>query len=499
MSVQRNWSELLQTKTGNGLPEGAEPKKAADVESTLPLLSPNHENGTAGNTANGNTANGKAANGTREETKTGRPSIALDEDIRAVLARVETPHTPKKQRTETPEPVKKAEAPKPVTESQKPVIKETAAPAPSKPAVERVAPETPAVHASPAPWTEPKRSRTPMIAAAVGAVVLIAGGVSAYVFRDHFISSSKQSAAAPAGAVLQLSVEPQGTGLSIQWNPAAPAVTRAKQASLTILETGQPPQTVPLEADLLKSGHMFYQPASSRTEFRMEVVGPTGEVDRESVLAMSKPPAAGTETTQARVETPAKINAPAIQTPTTLASAQQQPLPQQGTTQQIASVEEPPKPAPAPVRTFVPPPVQQQAAPQQPSAPLLDPAANMTSAPIYNPAAGLAMSGHVAVPQPNAPQHTSVGGRVEPAKLIKRIAPVYPSLAASARLHGSVRFSATIGKDGRLRNIQTVSGQPILAQAAKDAVQQWVYQPSTLNGQPIEVTTQIEVDFSARQ
>jgi protein TonB len=62
-----------------------------------------------------------------------------------------------------------------------------------------------------------------------------------------------------------------------------------------------------------------------------------------------------------------------------------------------------------------------------------------------------------------------------------------------------VRFTVTIGKDGRVQNMTLVSGDPVLAQAAKDAVQQWVYKPTLLNGDPVEVTTQVDVNFTLSQ
>jgi len=76
---------------------------------------------------------------------------------------------------------------------------------------------------------------------------------------------------------------------------------------------------------------------------------------------------------------------------------------------------------------------------------------------------------------------------------------VYPPLARQARIQGTVRFSAIIGKDGTIQNLQLVSGHPLLVQSATDAVKQWVYQPTQLNGEPVEVITQIDVNFTLTQ
>jgi protein TonB len=59
-----------------------------------------------------------------------------------------------------------------------------------------------------------------------------------------------------------------------------------------------------------------------------------------------------------------------------------------------------------------------------------------------------------------------------------------------------VRFTALIAKDGTVQNLRLISGPPMLVQAATEAVKQWVYQPALLNGEPVEVTTQIEVNFA---
>jgi protein TonB len=92
-----------------------------------------------------------------------------------------------------------------------------------------------------------------------------------------------------------------------------------------------------------------------------------------------------------------------------------------------------------------------------------------------------------------------VGGNVQAANLIKKITPVYPALAKSARIQGTVRFTAIIGKDGTIQNLQLVSGHPMLVQSATEAVKQWVYRPTLLNDEPVEVITQIDVNFTLSQ
>jgi protein TonB len=96
-------------------------------------------------------------------------------------------------------------------------------------------------------------------------------------------------------------------------------------------------------------------------------------------------------------------------------------------------------------------------------------------------------------------QRIRVGGNVQQANLIRKITPIYPPLAKQARIQGTVRFTAIIGKDGSIQNLQLVSGHPLLVPAAQDAVRQWLYRPTLLNGEPVEVITQIDVNFTLNQ
>lgn len=99
--------------------------------------------------------------------------------------------------------------------------------------------------------------------------------------------------------------------------------------------------------------------------------------------------------------------------------------------------------------------------------------------------------------QPQAPMRVSAG--VQMAKLVKKVIPGYPPLAKSARISGVVHLLGIIARDGTIRNLQLVSGHPLLARAALEAVQQWVYQPTLLNGEPVEVIAPIDVYFTLGQ
>jgi protein TonB len=99
----------------------------------------------------------------------------------------------------------------------------------------------------------------------------------------------------------------------------------------------------------------------------------------------------------------------------------------------------------------------------------------------------------------NQPQRIRVGGNVQSMNLVNKITPVYPPEAKQARIQGTVRFDAVIGKDGAIQNLTLVSGHPLLVPVATDAVKQWVYKPTLLNGQPTEVETQIDINFTLAQ
>jgi len=96
---------------------------------------------------------------------------------------------------------------------------------------------------------------------------------------------------------------------------------------------------------------------------------------------------------------------------------------------------------------------------------------------------------------PAVTQHLRVSQVME-GNLIHRVQPEYPSLARQARIQGQVSLRAIISRDGRIENLQVENGHPLLVQAAIDAVRQWRYRPYMLNGEPVEVETQITVNFT---
>ncbi len=99
-------------------------------------------------------------------------------------------------------------------------------------------------------------------------------------------------------------------------------------------------------------------------------------------------------------------------------------------------------------------------------------------------------------PKIATPQRVRVSSGVVQGLLVRRVNPVYPPLARQARIQGTVILQAQISKTGDIENLQLISGHPMLAPAAIEAVKQWKYRPYLLNGEPCEVDTQIQVNFT---
>jgi len=114
---------------------------------------------------------------------------------------------------------------------------------------------------------------------------------------------------------------------------------------------------------------------------------------------------------------------------------------------------------------------------------------------------GGVIGGVGAAPPPPRPSQTRIkqGGAVTAASLINKVQPTYPPLARQTRISGTVRLHAIISKDGSVQQLEVLSGHPLLVQAALDAVRQWRYRPTLLNGEAVEVDTTIDVIFSLNQ
>ena len=109
---------------------------------------------------------------------------------------------------------------------------------------------------------------------------------------------------------------------------------------------------------------------------------------------------------------------------------------------------------------------------------------------------GIVSSTPVAVPKMATPKSVRVSLGVAAGLLVHQVKPTYPPLARQARIQGTVMLAAVISKDGSITNLHVISGHPMLTGAALDAVKQWKYRPYMLNNEPVEVETQVQVNFS---
>jgi protein TonB len=98
--------------------------------------------------------------------------------------------------------------------------------------------------------------------------------------------------------------------------------------------------------------------------------------------------------------------------------------------------------------------------------------------------------------RPVAPRRIRVASAVQQALVISQARPVYPPLAIQARIEGIVELNAIIARDGSVLHLTVAKGHPFLVQSALDAAKQWRYQPTLIDGQPVEVQTTIDVGFT---
>jgi TonB family protein len=98
--------------------------------------------------------------------------------------------------------------------------------------------------------------------------------------------------------------------------------------------------------------------------------------------------------------------------------------------------------------------------------------------------------------QPTPSSRVRVGGNAASSNLIHKVPPVYPQGAKDSHIQGTVVLETYVNKDGLVDNLKLLSGHPLLAQAAIDAVRQWTYKPTLLNGQPVDIVTTVTVNFA---
>jgi TonB family protein len=93
------------------------------------------------------------------------------------------------------------------------------------------------------------------------------------------------------------------------------------------------------------------------------------------------------------------------------------------------------------------------------------------------------------------PKRIRIGGQALQRRLVQKVKPEYPNEARGAHLKGTVRLRVLIGEDGRVKETSPIEGDPVLTRAATDAVRRWKYRPLRIDGEPLEVESEISVKF----
>ncbi|HEY9141590.1 MAG TPA: energy transducer TonB [Bryobacteraceae bacterium] len=333
------------------------------------------------------------------------------------------------------------------------------------------------------------------IAATVAALVLL------FVYPGYMVHTHQTTAVESPAADLTLRVEPSGTDLLLTWNKNCAAIADATHGVLSIND-GDRHENYDMDPTQLTTGSIVYTPVTGDVSFRMEVTGKNqSKTVTESVRSLRTRPSPMPDGKSAAASpTQAKANSPQAQ-PAGAAPAPAQEASSTTTTPAEVTPAAPAKTAPKAFNTA------SLADRLRPASASDIAVANLSGAAPASPA-GVNMNSNLSMPFANAaapvapaPPATkkttanSSGGKVAAAQLVYRKEPSYPTAARQMGAHGEVVLEATIGTDGRVRSVKVISGHPLLVQAAKEAVMQWRYRPTLLDGQPVENKTQISLNF----
>ena len=336
----------------------------------------------------------------------------------------------------------------------------------------------PVIAPAPAVLPAPSQNRL-LVGGIIGALILAVGLFTLWPKAKPPKAPTVAAVAPQDTAPLHVLAEPLGNGLiNVRWNAQSAVIAQAKDGRLVIMEHDKAPRTIGLDAEQLKIGHLTYQATAESIEFDLEVNDRSGAVAKESILALAPAASAAGQTPREQAAT--------IKSQTVPPAAP----PKQTAAQPAAEVAQT---SPAKARAFVPPPTQPKAEQRA----VIDAPPALANTPVTPLGVSLPASlGTFSPPPANAPQQIRVESNLQAANLIKKVVPVYPTLARSAGVQGVVKFTALIGKDGKIQNLKLISGPPPLVEAASGAVKQWVYRPTMLNGQALEVITEINVNFT---
>jgi TonB family protein len=249
----------------------------------------------------------------------------------------------------------------------------------------------------------------------------------------------------------------------------------------------------------LASGRIVYSPSSTDINFKLEVTDKSQKNTTSETVRMLRPPSPLQEQHDAAA---AAGLAPGTKPGAAPATPAGTPNP---TDQPIA--DQPSKPAPGPLKPFKAESLSQRLRPAAPTDMPDAPTVNANDRPSTSAIPGVNMNAVLPAPPAPAPPAAGAaasspaepkprsGGNIQQAVLIYRKEAEYPKIAKQTGAKGTVTLNATIGADGNIKKVKVISGPPMLTNAAAEAVKQWRYRPTLLNGQPVETDTQIMVNF----
>jgi protein TonB len=363
-----------------------------------------------------------------------------------------------------------------------------------------------------APYRSVKVARL-AVAAAAGFVAI----VLLFIYPGFLQHSSRPPVAAQQdSSPLALRVEHSGADLMLTWNRESAAIKTATHAVLAITD-GTQHENVDMDLALLRSGSIEYSPSGSDVVFRMEVTGADQmKTTSESVRILRTRPSPMPEPGQPEA---VSKGAPAPAVPAKPTSAPSDvAAPDSASSQQPAAAPAEARPA-TPAKQFNPEslslsqrlrPVRPTDMPDAPEVGRAGSDAVSVAVPVgvsampapqltSPPAAPVAAPPSTPVRAANTPARTNASGeKVQPAQLVSRKDPEYPQIARQSGAQGEVVVTATIGLDGKVKNVKVESGHPLLRNAAIAAVKQWVYKPTLLNGKPVESESRISLNFVPR-
>ena len=420
---------------------------------------------------------------------------------------------------------KPAEQPKASAPASAPAKPEPskAAPAPAKPAdPPKAAAAAPAPAKTPAPSKPAEKAAEThkggkgmkLILAAAATIALFVG---MFVYPGFLRHSNKPPVAGQGdSSPLQLRVERSNGDLLLTWNRDTDAIRNATKATLLITDGAQTENVDMDLSQLRNNGSIMYSPSSSDVSFKMEVIGRDQSKTTSEIVRMLRTRPSPLDAQQADTAKPAPV---VTQTPVAPAPAKTNDKPAATANATPAEDQTPAPEAPKPVvprKEFNAASLAQRIRPAVssdiPDAPTVGsttsagvPGVNLPvvgavpSAPVPPPVRPNAPAPTPAAPAPSAPATTAgspkQGGNIQSAVLISRKEPEYPKIAKQTGAKGVVTLNATIGKDGHIKTVKVVSGHPMLQNAAVEAVKQWIYKPTLLNGTPVETETQIMLNF----